>query len=102
MFSLVALMCLYLGTGNISKAFKQPFGRWAAIHWMLAVSGIMLILVGFACIWQATRDYKERGRKARAKAEAEKKARQRQFFYDDEDETDRPDEDEVPLADDKD
>ena len=85
MFSLVALMCLYLGTNNISKAFNRPFGSWQAINWMLAVSGLMLILVGIACIWQAIRDYTRRGKEKQAKEEAEKKARQRQFFYDEED-----------------
>ena len=82
MFSLVAIMCLYLGTGNISKAFRRPLSQWAASNYMLLVSGVLLILVGIACVWQAVRDYKERGEKIRQKKEDEEKARKRQFFYD--------------------
>ena len=85
MFSLVALMCLYLGTSNISKALRQPFRQWASIHWMLAISGVLLILVGIACVWQAVKDAKERGEKAKEKEEKEARQRKRQFFYDDDD-----------------
>lgn len=93
MFSLVAIMCLYLGTGNISKAFRRPLSQWAAIHYMLFVSGVLLILVGIACVWQAVRDYKERGEKIRQKKENEEKARKRQFFYDDDTQTEEDEED---------
>lgn len=86
MFSLVALMCLYLGTNNIRKAFVlAPFGQWQLINWSLFVTGIVLIPVGLLCIKQAVKDYKEAQRQKAEKEKAEKEKRQQQFFYDEED-----------------
>ena len=94
MFSLVALMCLYLGTSNIRKAFATPFSRWANINWMLAVTGVFLVLTGIACLLQALKDYREKRDAAYEKQEKEKQQKKRQFFYDDEPwETDEEDED---------
>ena len=59
MFALVALMALYLGARNIKNAFIiAPFGQWQFINWSLFVVGILMVLAGIACVWQASRDYK--------------------------------------------
>lgn len=85
MFLIVGLMALYLGGNNIKKAFAlAPFGQWQAISWMLFVVGILMVLVGLACAWQANRDYKARQAELEEKEKAEKERRKQQFFYDDE------------------
>lgn len=86
MFSLVALMCLYIGVSNIRKAFARPVGRWRAINYALAVTGVLLLLLGAACVWQANKDYKQAKEQARQKERREKEKRRRQFFFDSEDE----------------
>ncbi len=85
MFRLVGLMALYLGGNNIRKAFVlAPFGQWQLINWMLFGVGILMLLVGAACVWQASKDYKTKQEELAAKEKAEKQQRQRQFFYDEE------------------
>ena len=87
MFALVALMCLYLGGNNIRKAFIiAPFSQWEVINWMLFLMGIVLLLVGLRCIWQANKDYKEAQALKEEKRKAEKEKRKRQFFYDENEE----------------
>ena len=85
MFSLVALMCFYLGTNNIRKAFAlAPFDQWVFINWALFAVGVILLPVGVFCLLQAMKDFKVRKAEKEAKEKAEKEKRQRQFFYDDE------------------
>lgn len=85
MFALVALMALYLGGRNIKNAFTlAPFGQWQFINWSLFVVGILMVLAGIACVWQASKDYKAKEAEKRQKELEEKQKRQRQFFYDDE------------------
>ena len=85
MFALVALMALYLGARNIKNAFIiAPFGQWQFINWSLFVVGILMVLAGIACVWQASRDYKAKEAEKQQKDLEEKQKRQRQFFYDDE------------------
>ncbi len=85
MFALVALLCLYLGGNNIRKAFvMSPFGRWQFINWALFVTGILMLIVGVLCIWQAMKDYKTAEKEAMEKEKAEKEKRQQQFFFDEE------------------
>ena len=85
MFSLVALMCFYMGGNNIRKAFMlAPFGQWQLINWALFATGVVMIPVGFFCLKQAMKDYKEAQEKKEATAKAAKEKRQQQFFYDDE------------------
>ena len=85
MFLLVALMALYLGSNNIRKAFiLAPFGQWQGINWMLFIVGILMVLVGIACAWQASKDLKEKQEEKQAREKAERERRKRQFFYDDE------------------
>lgn len=86
MFSLVALMCFYLGTSNIRKAFAlADFADWGFINWSLFVIGVVLIPVGVFCVLQAMKDLKEKQAEKAESEKAEKAKRQRQFFYDDED-----------------
>ncbi|MBQ3588799.1 MAG: hypothetical protein II977_09545 [Oscillospiraceae bacterium] len=87
MFSLVALMCFYLGGNNIRKAFMlAPFGQWKFINWALLLTGILLIPAGILCMKQAMKDFRENKEK-KAELEKEQKARrQQQFFYDDNEE----------------
>lgn len=85
MFALVALMALYLGVRNIKNAFIiAPFGQWHLISWSLFVVGVLMVLAGIACVWQASKDYKAKEEEKRQKELEEKQKRQRQFFYDDE------------------
>lgn len=84
MFALVAVMCLYLGINNIRKAFAADFSRWRAINYLLLISGVVLVLVGIACIFQAVKDHKEAGEKEKEKEEKEKQLSREQFFYDEE------------------
>ncbi len=84
MFSLVALMCLYIGVSNIRKAFSAPFSRWSAINWALAGTGVILLLLAAACIWQASKDYKQAKEKEAEKEREEKEKRRRQYFFDEE------------------
>ena len=83
MFALVAIMALYLGVRNIKNAFAlAPFGQWRFINWSLFVVGILMVLAGIACVWQASRDYKAKEAERAEKERLEKEKRQRQFFYD--------------------
>ena len=83
MFALVALMALYLGGRNIKNAFVlAPFGQWQFINWSLFIVGILMVLAGIACIWQANKDYKAKEAEMAEKERIEKEKRQRQFYYD--------------------
>ena len=83
MFALVALMALYLGVRNIKNAFViAPFGQWHFINWSLIVVGILMVLAGIACVWQASKDYKAKQAEAEEKEKQEKARRQRQFYFD--------------------
>ena len=83
MFALVALMALYLGGRNIKNAFVlAPFGQWQFINWSLFIVGILMVLAGIACIWQASKDYKAKEAEMAEKERIEKEKRQRQFYYD--------------------
>ncbi|MBR5520668.1 MAG: hypothetical protein IKU54_01600 [Oscillospiraceae bacterium] len=85
MFSLVALLCLYMGGNNIRKAFAlAPFDQWAFINWALFITGIAMLAAVIPLIMQAMKDLKERNAQIEEKAKEEKKKRQRQFFYDEE------------------
>lgn len=85
MFSLVALLSLYIGSKNLRKAFYlRPFSQWTSINWLLLLTGIVLIIVGIACIFQALKDYKE-SQYNKAIVEKEKSDKRKQeFFYDEE------------------
>ena len=83
MFALVALMALYLGARNIKNAFiLAPFGQWQFINWSLFVVGVLMVLAGIACVWQASRDYKNKENERAEKERLEKEKRQQQFFFD--------------------
>ena len=83
MFALVALMALYLGGRNIKNAFVlAPFGQWQFINWSLFIVGILMVLAGIACIWQASKDYRAKEAEMAEKERIEKEKRQRQFYYD--------------------
>ena len=83
MFALVALMALYLGGRNIKNAFVlAPFGQWQFINWSLFIVGILMVLAGIACIWQAGKDYKVKEAEMAETERIEKEKRQRQFYYD--------------------
>ena len=83
MFALVALMALYLGGRNIKNAFVlAPFGQWQFINWSLFIVGILMVLAGIACIWQASKDYKAKEAEMAENERIEKEKRQRQFYYD--------------------
>ncbi len=60
MFALVSLMSLYLGTSNILSAFRVPFSEFEAMNWLLLLTGVILIFVGLACMWQAVIDAKNK------------------------------------------
>ena len=84
MFTIVALMALYLGARNIRNAFVlAPFGQWQFINWSLFVVGILMVLAGIACVWQANRDYQAKQAEMAEKEKEEKEKRRQQFFYDD-------------------
>ena len=73
MFALVALMALYLGGRNIKNAFVlAPFGQWQFINWSLFIVGILMVLAGIACIWQAGKDYKAKEAEMAEKERIEK------------------------------
>lgn len=63
MFSLVALMCLYLGTSNLYDALSTPFGTWSVFHWLLFITGGGLLVVCYFCVRQAIRDLEEHKKK---------------------------------------
>ena len=85
MFTLVALMALYLGVRNIKNAFAlAPIGQWQFINWSLFVVGLFMVAAGVACVWQASRDYKAKEAEKAEKERLEKEKRQQQFFFDDE------------------
>ena len=85
MFALVALMALYLGVRNIKNAFiLAPFGQWQFINWSLFVVGLLMVLAGIACVWQASKDYKAKEAEKAEKERLEKEKRQQQFYFDDE------------------
>ncbi len=64
---ILAIMCFYYGTNNIISALKVPFSSFETINWLLLLTGVLLILVGIACTYQANKEYKE---KQKQKAEA--------------------------------
>ena len=83
MFALVALMALYLGGRNIKNAFVlAPFAQWQFINWSLFIVGILMVLAGIACIWQASKDYRAKEAEMAEKERIEKEKRQQQFYYD--------------------
>ena len=85
MFALVALMELYLGARNIKNAFiLAPFGQWQFINWSLFLVGLLMVLSGIACVWQASKDYKAKEAEKAEKERLEKEKRQQQFYFDDE------------------
>ena len=85
MFALVALMALYLGARNIKNAFiLAPFGQWQFINWSLFLVGLLMVLAGIACVWQASKDYKAKEAEKAEKERLEKEKRQQQFYFDDE------------------
>lgn len=98
MFTIVALMALYLGVRNIKNAFAlAPFGQWQFINWSLFVVGILMVLAGIACAWQANKDYKAKEAEKQQKDLEEKQSRQRQFFYDEElDKKQKEDTEQIP------
>jgi hypothetical protein len=76
-------MALYLGGRNIKNAFVlAPFGQWQFINWSLFIVGILMVLTGIACIWQAGKDYKAKEAEMAENERIEKEKRQRQFYYD--------------------
>ena len=86
MFALVALMALYLGARNIKNAFiLAPFGQWQFINWSLFLVGLLMVLAGIACVWQASKDYKTKEAEKAEKERLEKEKRQQQFFFDEQD-----------------
>ena len=86
MFALVALMALYLGARNIKNAFiLAPFGQWQFINWSLFLVGLLMVLAGIACVWQASKYYKEKEAEKAEKERLEKEKRQQQFFFDEQD-----------------
>lgn len=86
MFALVALMALYLGARNIKNAFiLAPFGQWQFINWSLFLVGLLMVLAGIACVWQASKDYKAKEAEKAEKERLEKEKRQQQFFFDEQD-----------------
>lgn len=82
MFALVALACLYLGTGNIRKAFAAPFQAWQFINWALFITGIILLLLALACIWQANKDFQAARKTAENNLEKQAKQKKSQYYYD--------------------
>ena len=83
MFALVALMALYLGVRNIKNAFAiAPIGQWQFINWSLFLVGLLMVLAGIACVWQASRDYKAKEAEREEKERLEKEKRQQQFYFD--------------------
>ena len=83
MFALVALMALYLGARNIKNAFiLAPFGQWQFINWSLFLVGLLMVLAGIACVWQASKDYKVKEAEREEKERLEKEKRQQQFYFD--------------------
>ena len=85
MFALVALLGFYAGTNNIRKAFALAAQTgWGGLPVALLVLGVVLVLVGVRCVWQAMKDYKEKEKADAEKQAAEKEERQKQFFYDNE------------------
>lgn len=84
MFALVALMALYRGVRNIKNAFAlAPFGQWQFINWSLFVVGILMVLAGIACVWQANKDYQAKQAEREEKEKLESEKRKQQFYYDD-------------------
>lgn len=84
MFALVALMALYRGVRNIKNAFAlAPFGQWQFINWSLFIVGILMVIAGCFCVWQANLDYKAKQAEMEEKEKLEKEKRVQQFFYDD-------------------
>ncbi|MBR4035584.1 MAG: hypothetical protein IKJ05_02480 [Oscillospiraceae bacterium] len=84
MFALVALMALYLGVRNIKNAFIiAPFGQWQFINWSLFMVGILMVLAGIACVWQANKDYQAKQAEKEEKEKLESEKRKQQFYYDD-------------------
>lgn len=60
-FAFVGLCRLYLGVNNVRKAFRlAPFSQWAAINWMLAVVGAVLIAIVIPCIYMSNKLLKEK------------------------------------------
>ena len=85
MFSLVALLSLYIGFKNLRKAFYlRPFSHWTSMNWLLLSTGIVLIIVGIACVFQALKDYKEAQYNKAIAEKEESDKRKQEFFYDDE------------------
>ncbi len=60
MSMIIAVLCFYYGTNNIIAAFDVPFSSFETIHWLLLITGILLILFGIASTYQAVLDFKER------------------------------------------
>ena len=78
-------MALYLGARNIKNAFiLAPFGQWQFINWSLFLVGLLMVLAGIACVWQASKDYKAKEAEKAEKERLEKEKRQQQFYFDDE------------------
>lgn len=68
MFSLVAVMCFYLGTKNFFDAFATPFSVWTTVNWLLFLTGGGLIIICYFCVRQAMKDFEEAKQKKEAQA----------------------------------
>ncbi|MEG1782690.1 MAG: hypothetical protein RR253_05525 [Oscillospiraceae bacterium] len=84
MFGLVALLCLYMGTGNLFKAFALPFSQWAVINWSLFVTAVLLLITALFCTKQAMKDFAKAKSDALEKKAEEEKAKKALYHFDDE------------------
>lgn len=82
MFALVALLCLYMATGNMTKAFAVPFSQWETINWSLFLTAVPLFLTAGICTWQAVKDFNKAKAAAQEKKDQEISARKAQYLFD--------------------
>ena len=84
----IILVVWYHVLFNLSEIFggNYAFFRSAGMsNFRDGFVGVLMVLAGIACVWQASRDYKAKEAEKQQKELEEKQKRQRQFFYDDED-----------------
>ncbi len=85
MFSLIALLSLYVGSKNLRKAFYlRPFSQWTYINWLLLLTGMILIVLGVICVYQSLKDYKDAQKEKEITQKEESDKRKKEFFYDNE------------------
>ncbi len=57
---ILAILCFYYGSNNIIAAFQVSLSDFEVINWLLLLTGVGLVVFGFACTYLAIQDNKQK------------------------------------------